>query len=202
MVGAKILLVEDESDIEKSIRRYLEYRSYQLLMAEDGEQALQMIQQEKPDVVILDVVLSAHNSAEICKQIREITSAPIIFVSGEKDVDDIINGFELGADDYITKPYEPKILVTRIKAHLRRQWLQQQKQAKQPLPVVESLTRRETEILLCIAKGMTNNEIAASFQISTGTVKGYNNQLYAKLHVKNRIQAVIRAREMGLLPKK
>jgi DNA-binding NarL/FixJ family response regulator len=198
---AKILLVEDEPDIRELVRLYLLNHNYQVMEAEDGTQALELVKKENPDLMILDIVLPDFDGVEVCRQVRENYSFPIIFLSCKMESEDIISGLDTGGDDYITKPFDPGILVSRVKASLRRYYSAEKNRRKPETDadrLIEPLTRREMEILALIEQGLTNQEIALHFHISTGTVKGYNNQIFGKLKAKNRTQAILRARELHL----
>lgn len=208
MVESKILLVEDDPSIRELVRLYLNKEGYRVMEAGTGMEAVQMVQQEQPDLIILDIMLPDMNGLTVCAEVRKQSDLPIICLSCKMEAHEIIQGLELGADDYVTKPFDPSILVSRVKAKLRR-YLHQPKPKqeadstaapKSMEALLEPLTKREIEVLSLIEKGLTNQEIAVHFHISLGTVKGYNNQLYSKLQVKNRTQAILQARQLGILP--
>ncbi len=206
MAEEKILLVEDETDIRELVKLYLLNDHYRVCEADNGQTALQLLETEKPDLLILDILLPDLNGMDICREVRSRSDIPIIFLSCKIDSEDIIAGLELGGDDYVTKPFDPSILVTRVKANLRRYAMKGRAEQvdvvlhqKIDSAIAEQLTKRELDVLMLIEKGWTNQEIAAHFHISVGTIKGYNNQLFSKLEAKNRTQAILRARELGLL---
>lgn len=120
MEGEKILLVEDEQGIRELIQLYLENREYTVISAENGRKALDLTDAEQPDLVLLDIEMPGLDGFEVCKRMREILDIPIIFISSRRDVLDKIKCFELGGDDYITKPFDFAELEARIKANLRR----------------------------------------------------------------------------------
>jgi len=120
MVEEKILLVEDEQGIRELIQLYLENREYSVIPAENGRKALQLTESEKPDLILLDIEMPGLDGFEVCQKIREILDIPIIFISSRRDVLDKIKCFELGGDDYITKPFDFAELEARIRANLRR----------------------------------------------------------------------------------
>ena len=122
-MAKKILIIEDEKDIAELIRHYLEKDKFETLLASDGEKGLELIRRQNPDVVILDLMLPKIDGIEVCKRIRsdsKVSGVPIIMLTAKGDESDRIIGLELGADDYVTKPFSPKELVARIKALLRR----------------------------------------------------------------------------------
>ena len=117
----RILVVDDEPNIVHLARLYLERNGYQVLAVGDGQQALDTIITEKPDLVVLDVMLPSVDGFEVCRRLRaKGNQVPIIMVTARDDDIDKILGLELGADDYLTKPFNPRELVARVKAVLRR----------------------------------------------------------------------------------
>lgn len=116
----KILIAEDERPISDIIKFNLEKEGYEVITAFDGKEALQKALEEKPDLLLLDIMLPQMDGFEICKRVREKSSVPIIFVTAKEEEVDKILGLELGADDYITKPFSVRELVARVKANVRR----------------------------------------------------------------------------------
>lgn len=115
----KILLVEDEAKIRKLLRSYLE-DEYLISEAEDGKKALEIFEPEDFDLIILDLMLPKISGEEVCQKIRQISKIPIIMLTAKSSEENKIDGFNYGADDYLTKPFSPRELVLRIKAILRR----------------------------------------------------------------------------------
>ena len=120
MPGEKILVVDDEDAIVRILRAYLEKEGYQVATAADGRQALQVARQQHPDLVLLDLMLPEVSGWDVCRNLRQESSVPIIMVTARDDLTDKVVGLELGADDYVTKPFEPKEVVARVRAVLRR----------------------------------------------------------------------------------
>ena len=119
----KILIVEDEADIAKLVKFYLDKEGFQTNVAKSGGEALKHLKSERPDLVILDLMLPEMDGIEVCKKVRSAPDTaliPIIMLTAKAEESDIIVGLELGADDYVTKPFSPKALVARVKALLRR----------------------------------------------------------------------------------
>ncbi len=116
----KILLVDDEKTLVKVLRFNLEKEGYEVCCAYDGETALSLQEKEQPDLIILDLMLPKVNGFDVCKKIRKTQSVPIIMLTAKTEDIDKILGLELGADDYLTKPFNPRELLARIKAILRR----------------------------------------------------------------------------------
>ncbi len=116
----RILLVEDEATIAQVVRDYLLQAGFQVDMAGDGFSALHLAQTHKPDLIILDRMLPGLDGAEVCRRIRASQSVPVIMLTALGTEDDRILGLEMGADDYVTKPFSPRELVLRVKSVLRR----------------------------------------------------------------------------------
>jgi two-component system, OmpR family, alkaline phosphatase synthesis response regulator PhoP len=118
-----ILIVEDEPEIAQLVKRYLDKDGFHSCIAETGIAALKMVETERPDLVILDLMLPEMDGLEVCKALRqkqETALLPIIMLTARNEESDTIVGLELGADDYVTKPFSPKALVARVKALFRR----------------------------------------------------------------------------------
>lgn len=121
MEHIKILVVDDESRMRKLVRDFLVKKGYEVLEAADGEEALDLFYADtKIALVILDVMMPKMNGWEVCKEIRQTSKVPIIMLTAKCDESDELIGFELGVDEYVTKPFSPKILVARAEAILRR----------------------------------------------------------------------------------
>lgn len=115
-----ILLVEDERGISDILRAYLEKENYAVEQAFDGEEALARFRTLPPDLVILDLMLPKISGEEVCAKIRGSSDVPILMLTAKSDLDDKVRGFRLGADDYLSKPFEPLELIERVRALLRR----------------------------------------------------------------------------------
>jgi len=121
--GQKVLIVEDEADIRKLVNYNLVQERYKVLEAEDGEQALKIVQRDKPHLVILDLMLPGLSGMEVCKQLRErpeTEKLPILMLTAKASETDRVLGLEMGADDYLSKPFSPRELIARVRALLRR----------------------------------------------------------------------------------
>ncbi|MGD2041657.1 MAG: response regulator transcription factor [Anaerolineae bacterium] len=115
-----ILVVDDEARILKLVRDYLERAGFAVLTARDGETALTLARIEQPDLIVLDLMLPGVDGLDVCRRLRQESDVPIIMLTARVEETDRIVGLELGADDYITKPFSPRELVARIRATLRR----------------------------------------------------------------------------------
>ncbi len=117
---AKILIVEDEPQIVRGLRLYLERAGYTIAAVYDGAHAIPSFRQEKPDLILLDLNLPNRDGVDICRAIRRDSAVPIIMLTARSDEMDRLIGLELGADDYIVKPFSPREVVARVRAVLRR----------------------------------------------------------------------------------
>ena len=120
MATETILVVDDEQNIIDLARLYLEQDGFHVIAAQDGEQALERIASDAPDLVVLDLMLPKVDGWEVCRRVRAGSDLPILMLTARDDDVDKIVGLELGADDYLTKPFNPRELVARVKAILRR----------------------------------------------------------------------------------
>ncbi|MBL0848180.1 MULTISPECIES: response regulator transcription factor [Mammaliicoccus] len=120
-MSQKVLVVDDEQSIVTLLKYNIEQAGYQVIVAYDGVQALEMVNEEKPDLLVLDVMLPEKDGIEVCKTIRsDKNQVPILMLTAKDDEFDRVLGLELGADDYMTKPFSPREVVARVKAILRR----------------------------------------------------------------------------------
>lgn len=117
---SKILIIEDESELVKVLRSYLEKAGFQVMTALRGDSGLELWRREKPDLVILDLNLPGLDGLDIAREIRKKSNTPIIMLTARVEEADQLVGLEIGADDYITKPFSPRLVVARVRALLRR----------------------------------------------------------------------------------
>lgn len=163
----KILLVEDERKLVNLVKLYLEREGFEVVTAQDGEQALNLFQQTRPALVILDLMLPLLDGWEVCRRIRQQSFVPMIMLTAKDEEGDKVLGLSLGADDYVTKPFSPRELVARVKAQLRRAryWTQEEEElGNEELKLNISrrevwvrgeevqLTALEFDLLACLAK--------------------------------------------------
>ena len=127
MTKQKILIADDEAQIREILKIYFEKEGFEVIEAEDGAAAILKVQSEKPDILLLDIMMPVLDGIEVCKQVRKMSDLPIIMVTAKDEDDDRIAGLEIGADDYITKPFNSREVVARVKAVLRRAGTQEKK---------------------------------------------------------------------------
>ncbi|MFM7423807.1 MAG: response regulator transcription factor [Elainella sp.] len=213
-----ILIVDDDITLRTALIRYLQNRGYSVQEATSGTEALQLFEQEPPDVVVSDVMMPEMDGWEFCRRLRAMRSGqlvPFIFLSSRKEVDDRIQGHQIGADDYLIKPFDPKELVAKIEAQLERsrrihseiiRLMQQshlnppvqepQPPAPQPLP----LTPAEEKVFWEVIQGFTNKQIGDRLFVSPRTVQTHLSNILSKLHLESRSQLIRYAFERGYRP--
>lgn len=166
----RVLVVDDDEDIRCLIRRYLDHEGYQVRLARDGREGLAFAH-EGADLVILDLMMPGLNGLEVTRRLREASAVPILILTARGDETDRVCGLEIGADDYVTKPFSPRELLARVKALLRRSKVLSQTYNPPPSPLVVDgekrvalyhgepidLTRREYDLLRHLAANPGRN---------------------------------------------
>ncbi|MDZ7611209.1 MAG: response regulator transcription factor [Candidatus Moranbacteria bacterium] len=165
----KILIIEDDRKIAELVKLYLEKEGFKVTIADDGKQGLEKINKENPDLIVLDLMLPEIDGLTIARSVREENNIPIIMLTAKDEETDKIVGLEIGADDYIAKPFSPKELSARVRAVLRRSRASEASKNKKPIKISDleiipekfevlrlgkqiNLTRREFNLLLTFAK--------------------------------------------------
>ena len=120
MLKTRILLVDDDPNIRQLVNLYLEKEGFEVEMADRGDTALKLFKQSPPNLMLLDLMLPGMDGWQVCREVRKTSNIPIIMLTAKDETFDKVLGLELGADDYIVKPFDMKELVARIKAVLRR----------------------------------------------------------------------------------
>lgn len=120
-MSSKILVVDDEQPIADILKFNLEKEGYEVIVAHDGEKAIELAKSENPDLILLDIMLPKKDGNEVCREVRKTHTMPIIMLTAKDSEIDKVLGLELGADDYVTKPFSNRELIARVKANLRRQ---------------------------------------------------------------------------------
>lgn len=131
MASIKVMVVDDDRNICDLLRLYLEKENWDVVTAYTGAEALRRFETDKPDILLLDVMMPELDGWQVCRELRKISQVPIIMLTAKGEVFDRVLGLELGADDYVIKPFEVKEVVARIKAVLRRSGADEQKKAKE-----------------------------------------------------------------------
>lgn len=167
-----VLVVDDEKNIIQLARLYLNNEGYRVEAALDGRQAIEKFRTVRPDIIILDIMLPEMDGLAVCREIRKSSNVPIIFLTARGDDVDRIVGLELGADDYVTKPFNPRELVARVKAVLRR--AQDEKTPAEVLEVgdvrLDAAAREVTVAGKPVALRTKEFDLLAAFMQHPGTV--------------------------------
>jgi DNA-binding NarL/FixJ family response regulator len=193
-----VLIVDADVEFRRQVSRLLEQAGYTTRQAANGTAALEAAREERPELVIIEVVLPEVSGYEVCRELRDLLGEglPVVLVSGERtETIDRVAGLLIGADDYVVKPLELEELLARVRALMRRAG---------PVPpsqptVVSELTRRELEVLRLLAEGLEQAQIARELVISPKTVSTHTQNIFRKLGVRNRAQAVAAAHQLELL---
>lgn len=135
MKNKKVLIIEDDSKIADLVKLYLEKEGFQTAAAFDGKEGLELAEKEGPDFIVLDLMLPKIGGMDIAKQIRRKSNVPILMLTAKSEEFDKVLGLEMGADDYLTKPFSPKELVARVKAILRRAEINQETQLSEKIRI-------------------------------------------------------------------
>ncbi len=148
-LAPRILIVEDEESLAESVRYNLEREGFGVVVAGDGRKAIERFRQEPPDLIILDLMLPELSGLDVCRVIRAESAVPIIMVTAKDSEADKVTGLELGADDYVTKPFSVRELVSRVRAHLRRANMRTDPAPEEVLrggPVQMNVARHEVDV--------------------------------------------------------
>ena len=137
----KILVVDDEVKIVEVVKSYLTHSGYDVFEAYDGKQVLKLFEKVNPSLVILDLMLPDMTGEDICRQIRKQSRVPIIMLTAKVEEEDILKGLDIGADDYITKPFSPRQLVARVNALLRRV-------SDEPVPHINTVSYNKNDLII------------------------------------------------------
>lgn len=209
----KILVVDDDITLRTALAHYLEKRGYYVQLAASGHEALASFETDPPDLVVSDVLMPEMDGLEFCRKLRATRQGqlmPFIFLSSRNELDDRIEGHQTGADDYITKPFEPRELIAKIESLLERtrrinseivSLLQQSNPAPAPAALADPpplpLTPAEEKVFWEVVRGYTNKQVGDRLFVSPRTVQTHLSNILNKLQLENRAQLVRFAFEQG-----
>ena len=200
--GGVVLVVDDDASLRELISIQLQRIHCTVYEAGAGDEALDLAYAVRPDLVILDVSLPRVTGYEVCRELRDSfgNEIAIIFVSGTRgEALDRVAGLLIGADDYLAKPFEPDELLNRARTLLARSQRERRPRMPEAVPSLDDLTPRERQILVLLARGGNQNQIATELVISPKTVATHIQRVLAKLGVHSRAQAVAYAHRVGLV---
>jgi DNA-binding NarL/FixJ family response regulator len=194
----RVLVVDQDAEFRREVSKLLENARYATRNAANARAALDAAREERPELAIVEVVLPELSGYEVCRELKDLLGEglPVILVSGVRtDSIDQVAGLMVGADDYLVKPIQPGELLARVRALMRRAT----PGAETHAAVISELTKRELEVLHLLAEGLEQAEIAQQLVISAKTVSTHTQNIFRKLGVRNRAQAVAAAYQLELL---
>jgi DNA-binding NarL/FixJ family response regulator len=194
----RLLLIDDDPNLILLVKDYLEFRGYEVITAENGREALEVLEQEIPDMIICDVMMPEMDGYAFVNQVRqeERTSwIPILFLSAKGQSQDKIKGLNIGADVYMVKPFEPEELVAQVEASLKQAFRQRQQtgggndsESKIQVPFDVHLTQTELKVVQFVARGLANRDIALELNVSQRTVESHVSNMLGKTGLHNRTE--------------
>jgi DNA-binding response OmpR family regulator len=193
MIMKRILVIDDNPDVLRLVEEALTAAGYAVITAPNGGEGVRLGALNLPDLVLLDIGLPDEDGFKVYRRLRDkpvSLECPIIFLTAQADIDSRLHGFEQGAVDYVVKPFHIKELLARVHVHLHEK---EPGEGAKPNP----LTDRETEVVGLLATGKTYKQLATALGVSQSTVRNHLHNVYSKLDVVDRAQAVIISRENG-----
>ncbi|MBO1347705.1 MAG: response regulator transcription factor [Hormoscilla sp. GUM202] len=196
----RLLLVDDDPNLILLVRDYLEFRGYGVMTADNGRQALEILEQEDPDMIICDVMMPEMDGYTLVKQVRENPKTnliPFLFLSAKGHSADKVKGLNRGADVYMAKPFEPEELVAQVESSLKQaSRLLANKPPRaistepifQNVPADVTLTPTELKVVQFVSQGMANREIAGEMNVSQRTVESHVSNMLTKTGLHNRTE--------------
>lgn len=194
----KLLLIDDDPNLILLVKDYLEFRGYNVDTAENGREALEVLDHLVPDMIICDVMMPEMDGYTLVKHIREepITNRiPVLFLSAKGQSQDRVKGLNEGADVYMSKPFEPEELVAQVESSLKqiKRWEQGRPKGLDGAPTIVvphnvELTPTETKVVQLVAKGMANREIANQLNVSQRTIESHVSNMLNKTSLNNRTE--------------
>ena len=194
----RLLLIDDEPDLILLVKDYLEFRGYEVITAENGREALEVLDRGIPDMIICDVMMPEMDGYAFVEQVRreERTSwIPILFLSAKQQTGDKIKGLDSGADVYMVKPFEAEELVAQVEASLKQAFRQKQytgggndSKSKIQVPYDVHLTQTELKVVQFVARGLANKDIADELNVSQRTVESHVSNMLGKTGLHNRTE--------------
>ncbi len=199
-IGAqkRLLLIDDDPNLILLVKDYLEFRGYEVTTAENGREALEILEKEMPDMIICDVMMPEMDGYAFVEQVRKDSRTnwiPVLFLSAKGQSQDRVKGLNTGADVYMVKPFEPEELVSQVEASLKQAGRLLQHQLKLgtngpkiQVPLDVELTPTEMKVVQFVARGMANREIAEAMKVSQRTIESHVSNMLAKTGLHNRTE--------------
>ncbi|WP_431193330.1 response regulator transcription factor [Trichocoleus desertorum] len=194
----RLLLIDDDPNLILLVKDYLEFRGYEVVTAENGREALEILEQDIPDMIICDVMMPEMDGYSLVKHVREDSRTswiPVLFLSAKGQSQDRVKGLNTGADVYMVKPFEPEELVAQVESSLKQASRMMQHQTKGvdngpkiQVPFDVELTPTELKVVQFVARGMANREIADELNVSQRTIESHVSNMLGKTGLHNRTE--------------
>lgn len=194
----KLLLIDDDPNLILLVQDYLEFRGYAVITAENGREALDILKEEIPDMIICDVMMPEMDGYAFVKNVRENPRTewiPVLFLSAKGQSQDRVKGLNTGADVYMVKPFEPEELVAQVESTLKqasrlleRPMKRSSQDPKLLVPDTVELTPTEVKVVQLVARGLSNREIAEVMNVSQRTIESHVSNMLAKTSLHNRTE--------------
>ncbi|MBD1852242.1 response regulator transcription factor [Leptolyngbya sp. FACHB-711] len=194
----RLLLIDDDPNLILLVKDYLEFRGYEVITAENGQEALDILESETPDMIICDVMMPQMDGYALVEQVRKnprTSWIPVLFLSAKGQSQDRVKGLNIGADVYMVKPFEPEELVAQVEASLKHNSRLMQRQDKNSdsapkiqVPFDVELTPTELRVVQFVARGMANREIAEELNVSQRTIESHVSNMLGKTGLHNRTE--------------
>ncbi|MFN6566504.1 DNA-binding response regulator [Nostoc minutum NIES-26] len=194
----RLLLIDDDPNLILLVKDYLEFRGYEVITAENGREALEILEQEVPDMIICDVMMPEMDGYTFVEQVRQNERTgwiPVLFLSAKGQSADRVKGLNKGADVYMVKPFEPEELVAQVESSLKQtiRWKEHQAKGGEngsriQVPFDVQLTPTELKVVQFVARGLANREIAEELNVSQRTVESHVSNMLGKTNLHNRTE--------------
>jgi DNA-binding NarL/FixJ family response regulator len=194
----RLLLIDDDPNLILLVKDYLEFRGYEVVTAENGQAALEVLDQETPDMIICDVMMPQMDGYSLVEHVRKnprTSWIPVLFLSAKGQSADRVKGLNTGADVYMVKPFEPEELVAQVESSLKQasRLIQRQDKASDSSPKIQvpfdvELTPTELRVVQFVARGMANREIAEELNVSQRTIESHVSNMLGKTGLHNRTE--------------
>ena len=193
----KLLLIDDDPNLILLVKDYLDFRGYQVTTADNSKEALAILEQEIPDMIICDVMMPEMDGYELVKQIRDnprTSWIPVMFLSAKGQSQDKVKGLSIGADVYMVKPFEPEELAAQVESTLKQtSRLMGHSNRRDDVPTIQvpihvELTPTELKVVGLVAQGMANRQIASNLNVSQRTIESHVSNMLNKTNLHNRTE--------------
>lgn len=194
----RLLLIDDDPNLILLVKDYLEFRGYEVITAENGREALEVLEQDIPDMIICDVMMPEMDGYTFVNHVRQdehISWIPVLFLSAKGQSQDRVKGLNTGADVYMVKPFEPEELVAQVEASLKQasRRMQQSTNGNENTPKIQvpfdvHLTQTELKVVQFVARGLANKDIADELNVSQRTVESHVSNMLGKTGLHNRTE--------------